>query len=322
MSMKAIQIQKTGGVEVLNYTDVSIPKPSKNELLVKNHAIGVNYIDTYHRTGLYTLPLPLILGREGAGIVEAVGEQVTDFKVGDRVAYVAAGSYAEYGLSQEDKTAKLPESVDYDVGAASLLQGLTALSLAKESYKVKPDDWILVHAAAGGVGLLFTQLCKHFGANVIGTTSTPEKAEIARKAGADHVINYTKDDVVAEVKKITDGKGVHAVFDGVGKQTFDISLASLRRCGTLVSYGNASGKVDNFDISRLSVGNYKLLRPTLFNYIVTKEEFQPLVDELFDLIGNKKLNIKIFQTYPLKDAAQAHQDLEGRKTTGKLILKP
>ncbi|ORX90364.1 Zn-dependent oxidoreductase [Basidiobolus meristosporus CBS 931.73] len=322
MSMKAIQIEKTGGIEVLKYTDVPIPKPAKSEILVKNHAIGVNYIDTYHRTGLYALPLPLILGREGAGVVEAIGEGVADFKVGDRVAYLTSAGYAEYGVSTEDKAAKLPDSVDFDLGAAALLQGLTALSFVKEAYKVKPNDWILVHAAAGGAGLLFTQLCKHFGAKVIGTTSTPEKAEIARKAGADHVINYAQEDVVAEVKKLTNGEGVHAVFDGVGKQTFDISLASLRRCGTLVSYGNASGKVDNLDITRLSAGNYLLLRPTLYNYIVTKEEFQPLVKELFDLIGAKKLDIKIFKTYPLENAAQAHQDLEGRKTTGKLLLKP
>ncbi|CAG8613481.1 10333_t:CDS:2 [Paraglomus brasilianum] len=320
--MKAIQIQNVGGVEVLQYTDVPRPTVSPNTVLVKNHAIGVNFIDIYQRTGVYTLSLPAILGREGAGVVEQIGEGVENIAAGDRVAYMGPSSYAEYTVASANHVYKLPENVDFKLGAAALLQGLTAWTLVTQAYAIKKGDWVLIHAAAGGTGLLLTQIAKHLGANVIGTVSTPEKAEQASRAGADHVINYTTSDVLSGVKALTSNEGVNVAYDGVGKDTFDTSLASLRRLGWMVSFGNASGVVPPFSLLRLSEKNVTLVRPTLFNYIATREEFNKYCEEFFALLVAQKVDIKIHKTYKLSDVKQAHSDLEGRKTSGKLVLEP
>ncbi|KAF0367600.1 nadph:quinone reductase [Gigaspora margarita] len=321
-SMKAIQIKNTGGVEVLEHVIIERPKiTGLTDVLVKNHFAGVNFIDTYHRSGLYKLSLPAIIGREGAGVVEAVGDGVKDIRPGDHVVYVSPSSYAEFTIANSKKVAKVPDGLDLKLAAASLLQGLTAWVMITQSYEVKKDDWILIHAAAGGVGLLLVQLVKNCGAHVIGTVSNDEKAKLAISAGAEHIINYSNQNVVDEVMRITDNKGVHAIYDGVGKDTFETSLACARRLGSLISFGNASGKVPPFEILRLSEKNLKLMRPTLNNYIETEEEFRKSTAELFTIIKEGKLDIKIWKTYKLNDAKQAHLDLEGRKTTGKLILK-
>ncbi|CAG8526063.1 16391_t:CDS:2 [Acaulospora colombiana] len=315
-TMRAIRISSTGGSKVLKYDTVPRPEiTGPDDVLVKNDFIGVNFIDVYHRTGLYEIPLPAIIGREGAGVVESVGENVKDVVPGDRVVYFG-NSYAEYSNSPSKHVAKIPEGVDSEVAAASLIQGLTAHTLVTQAYPVKKDDWILIHAAAGGVGLLLTQLVKNIGAHAIGTVSTSEKAKLAKSAGAEYIINYTTQDVVKEVMQITNKEGVHAVYDGVGKSTFEISLECVRRLGTFVTFGNSSGKVPPFDVTTLAKKNIRLLRPTLFNYVVTKEEFQTYTSELFELLLNGKLNIKIWKRYKLSEVKQAHEDLEGRKTSG------
>ncbi|CAG8546759.1 9872_t:CDS:2 [Scutellospora calospora] len=323
LSMKAIQIKSTGGVEVLEYITIERPKITEPmDVLVKNNFIGVNFIDTYHRSGVYNLSLPAVLGREGAGIVESVGDGVKDIKPGDCVAYLGASSYAEYTKAPSSYVTKVPNGIDSRLAAASLLQGLTSWTLVTQSYEVKKDDWVLIHAAAGGTGLLLVQLVKNLGAHAIGTVSNDEKAKLAIAAGVKHVINYTTQNVVEEVMRITDNQGVHAVFDGVGKDTFEISLACARRLGSFISFGNASGIIPPFDILKLSAKNLKLMRPTLFKYIETEEEFKKYTAELFTIIKEGKLDIKIWKTYKLSDVKQAHQDLEGRKSTGKLILQP
>ncbi|PVU87145.1 hypothetical protein BB559_006159 [Furculomyces boomerangus] len=321
-TMKAIQVSKTGDVSVLEYTDVKKPEINPDTILVKNLYSGVNFIDTYFRTGLYPTPLPTLLGREGSGIVEQVGQNVSGFSVGDTVAYLANNcTYAEYSLAEPKSTYKVPSGVSPDIACASLLQGLTALTLVTRSYAVKKDDTILVHAAAGGTGRLVVQLCKYYGAKVIGTTSSEEKAEIAKSVGCDHIIYYTKEDVATRVAEITNGKNVDAVFDGVGKSTFQSSFDSLKLCGTLVSFGNASGKVPPIEINILSKKNLVLLRPMLFGYISTKQEFDHYTGILFDLIAKKVLDISICGTFDLKQAGEAHTFLEARKSTGKVILK-
>ncbi|CAG8786680.1 23743_t:CDS:2, partial [Racocetra persica] len=320
-SMKAIQVKSAGGVEVLEYVTTERPKiTGPTDVLIKNHFMGVNFIDIYHRTGIYKLSLPAIIGREGAGIVESVGEDVKDIQPGDHVAYLCP-SYAEFTIASK-YVVKLPDGLDLKLAAASVLQGLTSLLLVTQSYEVKKGDWILIHAAAGGCGLLLVQLVKNCGAHAIGTVSNDEKAKLALSAGAEHIINYTTQNVVEEVMRITDNNGVHAIFDGVGKDTFEISLACARRLGSLVSFGNASGTVPPFSILRLSEKNLKLMRPTLYNYLATKEEFKKYSTELFTMIKEGKLNIKIWKTYKLSDVKQAHLDLEGRKTSGKLLLQP
>jgi NADPH2:quinone reductase len=332
--MKAIQVKRTGGIEVLEYCDVPRPKPTYNQLLVRNYASGVNFIDTYHRSGLYQLSLPFIPGREGAGEVVEVGKDVTDFQVGDRVAYIGGNSYAEYTAIDTQCVIRLPEQVSYETGAALLLQGLTAWTMIKEAYPVQPNDWILVHAAAGGTGRWLVRLCKRAGARVIGTVSTKEKEAIARADGADVVLNYSPlpeeqdgGDVAVDrrllrdIMAATDGKGVHAALDGVGRRTFDLSLQSLRRLGTLITFGNASGPVPPVDVLRLSKGNYRLMRTTLFQYITTREEFMRYAEPLVRLVANGELEVPICATFSLKDAAKAHEFLEGRKTTSKVILK-
>jgi NADPH2:quinone reductase len=330
-TMKAVQIQSNGGSDVLDYTTVARPTAGPGQLLVRNHAVGVNFIDTYHRSGLYKLPLPAILGREGAGEVVAVGEGVSGFKTGDRVAYIGGASYAEYTAAPAVTTAHIPDQITWQVAAAAPLQGLTAWSMVTLAYTVKPGDWILVHAAAGGVGRWLVQLCKRAGAHVIGTVSTQEKAELARADGADVVLNYTMQPgeadeaavdarLLREIMVITNGQGVHAALDGVGKRTFEISFNSLRRLGTLITFGNASGPVPPFDVLRLAKGNYRLMRTTLFQYITTREEFAALATPMFAAIANGELKVPICALLPLQKAAEAHDFIEGRKTTGKIIL--
>ncbi|KAJ3045336.1 NADPH:quinone reductase [Rhizophlyctis rosea] len=318
---RAVQIQKQGGVEVLEVVDLPKPKVSPGKVLVKNEFVGVNFIDTYQRSGLYKVPLPYILGREASGVIEAVGEGVTEYAVGDRVAYLGGDSYAEYTDVDTKNLIKILPNVSFEVGASLFLQGLTAVSLLRIAYEVKKGDYVLIHAAAGGTGALLVQLAKHYGAFVIGTTSTEEKARTAKAAGADEVILYTKQDVVEEVKRITNGQGVHAVYDGIGKSTFDISLASVRRLGSLLSFGNASGKPEPLDILRLTPRGVRLQRPSLFELITTKEEFHTYATELLDLYSKGALTIKIHKIYSLDKAADAHLDIESGKTQGKLLLK-
>ncbi|OMJ10520.1 putative quinone oxidoreductase [Smittium culicis] len=319
--MNAIQISKTGGVDVLEYTKVKIPEVKAGQVLVKNAFSGVNYIDTYFRTGLYPTPLPTLLGREGAGVVEEVGEGVAGFKKGDRVAYLANNStYAEFTSADSVNMASVPEGMGLDSAAAMMITGLTALSLAKRSYQVKKGDIILIHAAAGSTGLILTQLCKHLGATVIGTTSSEAKAKIAIDAGADHIIYYNKEDVATRVREITNGQMVHAVFDGVGKSTFQGSFDSLRRLGTLVSFGNASGKVPPIEINMLAKGNITLLRPMLYGYIATEDEFRQATSELFGLIESKVLKFNICKVFGLSEAIDAHKFIESRLSTGKVLI--
>lgn len=326
-----VSISKNGDVSVLDYkTDMPTPTPSSGQLLVKNNLLGINYIDTYFRSGLYPAPsFPLTLGREAAGTIVSLGDggETYGLKEGDRVAYLSTGAYAQYTAVPALHTCKLPSSISDETAAASLLQGLTALTLIRDAHAVKKGDWVLVHAAAGGVGLWLCQLLKAVGAKTIGTASTLEKRELAKSAGAEVMLEYASEmeggdkAFVAKVKELTGGEGVVAVFDGVGKATFDSSLECVARKGSMVSFGNASGAVPPVTIARLSGKNVKLMRPTLFNYIATREEFDTLSKELWEIVGKDDFNVTVHKTYDLKDVAQAHLDLEGRKTTGKLLLK-
>ncbi|KAI0879338.1 hypothetical protein GGS24DRAFT_439007 [Hypoxylon argillaceum] len=324
-TMKAVYINKTGGTDVLEYkTDVPVPTPIGGSLLVKNDFIGVNFIDTYFRTGLYKAPqFPYTLGREGEGTVVAVGDGDTlGFKVGDRVVYMGEGAYAEFTIARPASTVKVPPSFAPGKAAAALLQGLTALTLVREAHPVQAGDWVLVHAAAGGTGLQLCQLLRAIGAKTIGTVSTPAKAALAAQAGAAHVVNYSHEDVKARVLELTEGAGVAAVFDGVGAATFDLSLECVARKGTVASFGNASGAVPPFAISRLTAKNARLLRPTLFNYVATRDEFTGYTEELFGFIEKDGFDVRVHEVYPLSQVGRAHEDLEGRKTTGKLLLDP
>ncbi|CAO3658793.1 unnamed protein product [Umbelopsis ramanniana] len=320
-SMKAIVVDKPGGPEALQFKDAPKPKAEAGQILVKNHAIGVNYIDTYHRKGIYPMPTPFIPGAEGSGEVVEVGPDVTDFKVGDRVAYTGSKSYAEFTPVPVLSAGKIPDNVSYSDASALLLQGLTAWTMVRDGYPVKKGDYVLVHAAAGGVGLLLCQMANLLGATVIGTVSNDEKAELAKQNGAHHIINYSHEDTVARVQEITNGLGCHAVLDGVGASTFETSLKSVRRLGTLISFGNASGVVPPISIAILGEKSVKLMRPRLYAYIATKEEKDKWWGELFQLLADKKLNIKIYKTYKLEDAKTAHIDIESRKTVGKLLLE-
>ncbi|KAI1383264.1 NAD(P)-binding protein [Hypoxylon trugodes] len=324
-TMKGVIIDKTGGTEVLQYKiDLPVPAIVDGQILVKNDYIGVNFIDTYFRTGLYPAPqFPYILGREAEGtIVKVGGGDVYGLKEGDRVVWGAEGAYAEYASVPAAKAIKLPSALPAKIGAAAFLQGLTALTLIREAHPVKKGDWVLVHAAAGGTGLWLVQLLRSIGANIIGTASTLEKVDLALKAGATHVINYSHEDVKSQVFELTDDQGVVAVFDGVGKSTFDLSLDVVARKGSVISFGNASGAVPPFTIARLAAKNARLMRPTLFNYIATREEFEGYVNELLDFVLKDGLDARIYKVYNLSDVASAHNDLEGRKTTGKLLLDP
>lgn len=306
-------------------TDLPVPVPKEGEVLVKNEFIGINYIDTYFRTGLYPSPLPLILGREGEGEIISLGPggELNGLKKGDRVVWMGTSAYAEYTATSAAKAYAIPSALAPSVASAALLQGLTALTLIREAYHVQKGDWVLVHAAAGGVGLWLVQLLKAVGAKTIGTASTAEKIALAKENGANFMVNYKEEkDFVGKIKEITGGEGVRAVFDSTGKDQFDNDLEVVARNGTVVSYGNSSGAVPPFSISKLATKNVKVLRPTLFNYIYTREEFDKYTAELFDFIIKDNMNAKIHETYPLAEVARAHQDLEGRKTTGKLLLKP
>jgi len=322
--MKAIVVRKHGGPEALEYTDVPIPEPGPGQARVKLAAIGVNFIDTYVRSGLYKADLPVVLGQEGAGTVDAVTPDVKELKVGDRVAYcMVRGSYAEYAVVPAWQLVKIPDSLGFNEAAAALLQGMTAHYLTHSTFELKPGQTCLIHAAAGGVGLLLVQMAKMLGARAIGTVGDEEKAQMAREAGLDEAIVYTSQDFVAEVKRITGGKGVDVVYDAVGKSVFMGSLDCLRPRGMMVSFGNASGAVPPFEPLVLSQkGSLFLTRPTLLNYAQTREELDWRADAVLRAVMEKKLKLHIGHTYPLKDAEQAHRDLEGRKTTGKLLLIP
>jgi NADPH:quinone reductase len=320
----AIVVRATDGPEVLALDEVDAPAPGAGQLVVSVAAAGVNYIDTYHRRGLYEMPLPFTPGSEGAGTVVAVGADVTGFAEGDHVAWTAApGSYARQVVVPATAAFRVPDGVEDEVAAAAMLQGITAHYLVTSTYAVKPGDTVLVHAAAGGVGLLLVQLAKARGGKVIGTVSTPEKEALAREAGADEVIRYTETDFAAAVAELTGGVGVAAVYDGVGATTFDGSLSSLARRGVLALFGASSGPVPPVDPQRLNkAGSVFLTRPTIGDHIATPEEFRWRCDELFSAVAAGRVSIRIGGRYPLADAGKAHDDLEGRRTTGKLLLLP
>ncbi|MBV8993647.1 MAG: quinone oxidoreductase [Pseudonocardiales bacterium] len=323
--MRAIQVTETGGPDVLKLAQLPDPEPGAGQLLVKVAAAGVNYIDTYHRSGAYPMPLPFVPGSEGAGTVTAVGPDAGSIAVGDRVAWVAApGSYAELAVVPAEQAVPVPAAVDTDIAAGCLLQGMTAHYLTVSVHAVQPGETLLVHAAAGGVGLLLTQLATARGARVIGTVSTAAKEKLARQAGAAEIVRYTEiDDLAGEVRRLTGGDGVAAVFDGVGASTFDASLASLRPRGMLALYGAASGPVPPVDPQRLnSAGSVFLTRPKLADYVATRKELRWRAGEVFDAILAGSLRITIGGRYPIADTAQAHRDLQGRHTTGKLLLLP
>jgi NADPH:quinone reductase len=320
---KAIRIHKTGGPEVLQWDDVDVPAPKEGEARIKHTAIGLNFIDTYHRSGLYPLPLPTVIGSEGAGVVEAVGPGVSDLKPGDRVAYGNApiGSYAESRIIPAGRLVKLPSGVSDEQAASMMLKGMTAQYLIRRTYVVKKGDTILVHAAAGGVGLIICQWAKHLGATVIGTVGSADKAKLAQAHGADHTILYRETDFVAKVKEITKGAGVPVVYDGVGKDTFMPSLDSLAPRGLLASFGNASGAVPPFNIGVLAAkGSLYVTRPTLATHVASRADLLATANDLFDVVSKGIVKIRVDQTYALKDAKQAHIDLEGRKTTGSTVL--
>jgi NADPH2:quinone reductase len=322
--MKAIRIHTPGGPEALTFDDVPEPTPGPGQALVKLAAAGVNFIDVYFRTGMYKAPLPLTLGLEGAGVVTAVGTGVTDVKIGDAVAWTGVpGSYAQMAVVPADRLVKLPPGVEPKVGAAAMLQGLTAHYLVRSSYPLKKGDTCLVHAAAGGMGLLLCQMGKMLGATVIGTVSTEEKAALAKGAGAEHVILYTQQDFEPEVKRITGGRGVDVVYDGVGATTFDKSLNCLRPRGYMILFGAASGPVPPLDLQVLNVrGSLFLQRPSLNHHIAAREELLQRAGEILGWIKEGKIKLRIEHQFPLAQAAEAHKALEGRKTTGKILLIP
>lgn len=322
--MKAIQVSQVGGPEVLNLVDLPIPTPKANEALVQIKAAGVNFIDVYFREGRYPASLPFISGQEAAGVVTAIGNEVRDVRPGDRVAYTGVrGGYAEYAAVPTDRLVQIPDQIDFNDAAAAMLQGMTAHYLSHSTYPIQHGDTVLIHAAAGGVGSLLVQMAKKLGARVIGTAGNAEKAERARGAGADEVIIYSEQDFEIETKRLTEGAGVHAVYDGVGKSTFEKDLNVLRPRGYLVLFGGASGPVPPFDLIQLSQkGSLYLTRPSLHHYIHTRAELEQRSGDVMNMIIAGELKLRIHATYPLTQAQQAHRDLEGRKTTGKLLLIP
>lgn len=327
VGMHAIEVAETGGPEVLRYADKPRPSPAAGEVLIKAEAIGVNFIDTYFRSGQYPRELPFILGTEVAGTVAAVGDGVTALAVDDRVVTAtASGAYAEFCTAPVEFVAHVPSAVDFDVAAAALLKGMTAHYLLKSVYPAKPDDTVLVHAGAGGVGQILTQWATSLGIRVITTVSTPAKAELSRQAGATEVLDYPGDDVdefARRIRELTDGAGVAAVYDGVGASTFDASLASLAVRGTLALFGAASGPVPPLDPQRLNAaGSVYLTRPSLVHFTRTGEEFAWRTGELFDAVAAGSINVTVSERYPLAEAAQAHRDLQGRKTVGSIVLLP
>lgn len=324
--MHAVEVAQTGGPEVLSYVEKPVPSPGRGELLIRADAIGVNFIDTYYRSGLYPRELPFIVGTEVCGTVAAVGEDVAAIGVGDRVVTAnAVGAYAEYCTAPADFVAYVPEAVPSDAIASALLKGITAHYLIKSVYPVQPRDFVLVHAGAGGVGLLLTQWATSLGARVITTVSTPEKARLSRQAGAEEVLDYPDDpiDFAVRIRELTDGHGVAAVYDGVGASTFDASLASLAVRGTLALFGAASGPVPPVDPQRLNAaGSVYLTRPTISHFLRTPDEFAWRAGELLDAVANGSVTVKVGGHYPLAQAEQAHRDLQGRRTTGSVVLLP
>jgi NADPH:quinone reductase len=322
--MKAVRVNKTGGPEKLSLEDIPVPSPGPGQALVKIHAIGLNFIDVYFRTGLYKAALPFTPGMEAAGTVDSTGDGVAAVKPGDRVAYAGImGAYAEYALVNAEQLVPLPESVDFPTGAAAMLQGITAHYLTHSTFSLQSGQTVLLHAAAGGVGLLLIQIAKRIGATVIGTVSTEEKAILAAHAGADHVILYTQIDFEQEVRKITGGAGVDVVYDSVGQTTFEKSLNCIKRRGMMVLFGQSSGPVRPFDPGILNLkGSLFLTRPGLAHYTANRNELLWRAGDILNRISDGSLNIRVDRVYPLKEAAQAHQALEARKTAGKVLLQP
>ena len=322
----AIRIHETGGPDVLKWEQIEVGDPGPGQARIRHSAVGLNFIDCYHRSGLYPLSsLPAVIGMEGAGVVEAVGDGVGEVKAGDRVAYAAPppGSYAEARLMPADRLIVLPDAVSDQQAAAMMLQGMTVEYLIRRTYPVKAGDTVLFHAAAGGVGLIACQWLKQLGATVIGTVGSAEKAALARAHGCDHPINYREEDFQKRVREITDGKGVPVVYDSIGKDTFEASLDSLQPRGLLASFGNASGPVDAFNLGILAAkGSLYVTRPTLMSYTASREDLVASATALLDVVQSGAVKIEVNQTYPLSETAQAHRDLEGRKTTGSTILLP
>jgi NADPH2:quinone reductase len=321
--VKAIRIHQVGGPDVMRWEDVDVKAPGPGEALIRHSAVGLNYIDTYHRSGLYPVPMPAIIGSEGAGVVEAIGSGVSEVAVGDRVAYGNApiGAYAEKRLVPAHRLLKLPQAISDKQAASMMLKGMTAQYLIRRTYRVKAGETVLVHAAAGGVGLIMCQWLKHLGATVIGTAGDKAKGELAKKHGCDHLVLYREEDFAKRVKEITGGKGVPVVYDGVGKDTWEKSLDCLQPRGLMVSYGNASGAVAPINIGILNTkGSLFLTRPSLFGYVAKREELVETAGDLFEVVGKGIVKIEINQSYALKDAAQAHRDLESRKTTGSTVF--
>ena len=321
----AIRVRSHGGPDVLRHETLDVPPPGAGEVRVRHAAIGVNFIDTYHRTGLYPVPLPHGIGMEAAGVVEAVGPGVTGLRAGDRVAYGGGplGAYAEARLIPADRVVKLPDAIPDKIAAAMMLQGMTAHYLLRRTYRVKAGETILIHAAAGGVGLIACQWAKALGATVIGTVGSPEKAELARAHGCDHPVLYRSEDFVARVKEITGGEGVPVVYDSVGKDTFFRSLDCLKPLGMMVLFGQSSGPVPPIDLALLAQkGSLFVTRPTLMVYVAKRADLEAAAAELFQVVTEGKVKIEVNQTYPLKDVARAHRDLEARKTTGSTVLLP
>ena len=320
---KAMRIHKPGGPESMQWEDVEVGAPGAGEVQVRHRAVGLNYLDVYNRSGLYPSPLPLVVGHEGSGVVESVGAGAGELKAGDRVAYGAGpiGAYCELRNLPADRLVKLPEAIDFEHGAAMMLQGMTVQYLLQRTFKILSGQTILFHAAAGGVGLIACQWAKALGATVIGTVGSDDKAALAKAHGCDHVIVYTKENFVERVKEITRGEGVPVVYDSVGKDTFDGSLDCLSPFGTLVSFGNASGPVAPFSLAKLK-GTLFVTRPSLMPYVAKRSDLLDTTRDLFGMVASGKVKIEINQRYALKDAVQAHRDLEARKTTGSTILIP
>jgi NADPH2:quinone reductase len=325
MKTNAIRVYKQGGPEEMKWETVDLPTIKEGEALIKHTAIGLNYIDTYHRSGLYPMPVPLTLGLEGAGIVEEIGENVNDLKAGDKVAYASPpiGSYAEEKVMPADRLVKIPDNISNEVAAAIMLKGMTVEYLVRRTYNVKAGQTVLFHAAAGGVGLIACQWLKAIGATTIGTVGSEEKAALAKANGCDHTILYRKENFVDKVKEITNGKGVPVVYDGIGKDTFVQGFDCLSPFGLMVIFGNASGNAPPIDTGLLAAkGSLFLTRPTLMTYNAKREALVDSAQQLFNMVGGGKINISINARYDLKDAAQAHKDLESRKTTGSTLLMP
>ena len=322
---KAIRIHETGGPEKMVWDDVEVGAPGPGEVRLRQTAVGLNYIDTYHRSGLYPLELPAVLGMEAAGVVDEVGSGVDEFKPGDRIAYAAPpiGAYAQERLMPADRIIALPDAIDDKQAAAMMLQGMTVQYLIRQTHDVTAGETILVHAAAGGVGLILCQWAKHIGATVIGTVGNEEKAALARAHGCDHPVIYTQADFTEQVREITNGEGVPVVYDSIGKDTFEKSLDCLAPLGLMVSFGSASGPVPPFDLGMLAArGSLFLTRPTLMTYIARRDNLVKMAQDLFEVVQSGAVKIEVNQTYPLAEAVRAHQDLEGRKTTGSTVLLP